>query len=213
MSKHEHDDKKRGWIGVDLDGTLAVYTTWQGIEHIGEPIMPMVDRVKRWLSEGYDVRIFTARVSESDGTRDTRKVRKVIEDWCMQHLNETLPITNVKDFEMHELYDDRAVQVAKNTGKVIGYSTRGTDRPGPCYAAQTAEMWTDPAIWEAWVTARLAEAEKKGAVKTRISWADVGPKRVHLLEAWDKEYLDDELPSPGFLLTGLGLELLAAENS
>jgi len=34
------------WIGVDLDGTLAKYGEWRGVEHIGEPIPPMVDRVK-----------------------------------------------------------------------------------------------------------------------------------------------------------------------
>lgn len=30
-----------GWIGVDLDGTLAEYTGWKGVEHIGEPITPI----------------------------------------------------------------------------------------------------------------------------------------------------------------------------
>jgi hypothetical protein len=29
-----------GWIGVDLDGTLAHYDGWKGIDHIGEPIKP-----------------------------------------------------------------------------------------------------------------------------------------------------------------------------
>lgn len=38
-----------GWIGVDLDGTLAEYLGWQGMGHIGEPIAPMVERVKAWL--------------------------------------------------------------------------------------------------------------------------------------------------------------------
>ncbi|HEV7674386.1 MAG TPA: hypothetical protein VGQ12_07640 [Candidatus Angelobacter sp.] len=51
-----------GWIGVDLDGTLAHYAGWKGPEHIGEPIMPMVERVKGWLAEGKTVKIFTARV-------------------------------------------------------------------------------------------------------------------------------------------------------
>lgn len=30
------------WLGVDLDGTLAVYDKWRGIEHIGAPIPAMV---------------------------------------------------------------------------------------------------------------------------------------------------------------------------
>ena len=52
----------RGWIGVDLDGTLAEYNGWQGPANIGAPIPAMVERVKAWLEEGRDVRIFTARV-------------------------------------------------------------------------------------------------------------------------------------------------------
>lgn len=51
-----------GWIGVDLDGTLAEYNGWQGIDHIGKPIPKMVNRVKKWLSEGVQVKIFTARL-------------------------------------------------------------------------------------------------------------------------------------------------------
>ena len=35
-----------GWIGVDLDGTLAEYHGWKGSEHIGPPIPLMVERVK-----------------------------------------------------------------------------------------------------------------------------------------------------------------------
>jgi hypothetical protein len=37
-----------------------------------------------------------------------------------------------KDYGMHELWDDRAVQVEKNTGRAIGRSTRGLDdEPAP----------------------------------------------------------------------------------
>lgn len=35
-----------GWIGVDLDGTLAFYDSWRGIDHIGAPIPLMLQRVK-----------------------------------------------------------------------------------------------------------------------------------------------------------------------
>lgn len=109
-----------GWIGVDLDGTLAEYDGWQGAEHIGKPITLMVDRVKRWRAEGREVKIFTARVSE-----DTGEVAAVIAKWCFDHLGEVLPITCKKDYGMTELWDDRAVQVEANTGRMIGYSRRG----------------------------------------------------------------------------------------
>ena len=61
--KGEPDMKRKGWIGVDLDGTLAVYYDW---EIIGDPIPLMVERVQQWLKEGKHVKIFTARVSHGD---------------------------------------------------------------------------------------------------------------------------------------------------
>ena len=127
-----------GWIGVDLDGTLATYGGWKGIDHIGDPIMPMVERVKRWIAEGRAVKIFTARVDggevailmgDQNGVahRDIPEVRHHIEQWCLLHIGVILPITNVKDYGMIELWDDRAVQVEMNTGRVLGKSTRGLD--------------------------------------------------------------------------------------
>lgn len=117
-----------GWIGVDLDGTLAEYTHWMGPHHIGNPIPEMVERVKGWLAAGLDVRIFTARVSH-DGTLDriaeAGTAQLAIQNWCQEQFGEVLPITNTKDYAMIELWDDRAVQVEANTGKPIGYSTRG----------------------------------------------------------------------------------------
>lgn len=117
-----------GWIGVDLDGTLAVYGEWKGPKHIGKPIAPMVERVKRWLEEGRDVRIFTARVYH-DGSeqrvKDALEALHAIKDWCKAHLGSELPVTCVKDYEMLELWDDRAVQVVMNEGTPVGASTRG----------------------------------------------------------------------------------------
>lgn len=52
-----------GWYGFDLDGTLAIYHEWQGIAHIGEPVKPMVDRIKKMHKEGKKVKILTARVA------------------------------------------------------------------------------------------------------------------------------------------------------
>jgi hypothetical protein len=109
-----------GWIGVDLDGTLAHYTKWNGIEHIGEPIPAMLFRVKAWLAQGKDVRIFTARVSG----RDKMRAGKYIAEWCIKHLGVELPVTCVKDMKMISLYDDRCVQVEHNTGRLIGDDVR-----------------------------------------------------------------------------------------
>lgn len=104
-----------GWIGVDLDGTLAEYHGWNG-GAIGEPIPRMAARVRQWLDEGQDVRIFTARVwterAHGDGP-----MTKQIEAWCIQHFGKPLPVTCMKDYAMIELWDDRAVQVIPNTGR------------------------------------------------------------------------------------------------
>lgn len=108
---------KKPWIGVDLDGTLAHYDEWRGIEHIGAPIPAMVDRVKGWLREGKEVRIFTARVAEETEINGIHYARQYIQNWCREHIGAALPITNKKDFGMVELWDDRAVQVETNTGR------------------------------------------------------------------------------------------------
>lgn len=117
-----------GWIGVDLDGTLAEYDGWKGASHIGKPVPAMLERVKRWLAEGMDVRIFTARVSHDETMPDIRQAAesmKAIRLWCIEHVGRELRITNVKDYAMIELWDDRCVQVIPNTGQPVGESTRG----------------------------------------------------------------------------------------
>lgn len=103
-----------GWIGCDLDGTLAEYVSWTGHETIGAPIPAMVARVKAWLKEGKDVRIFTARVGDGD-----QRSRRYIQEWCLTHIGKVLPITCQKDYAMVTLYDDRCVRVETNTGRLL----------------------------------------------------------------------------------------------
>jgi hypothetical protein len=113
-----------GWIAVDFDGTLATFNCgWvNDYRATGEPIKPMVALVKKWIAEGEDVRIFTAR---ADCYHPTSKnlsfdeATKPIKEWCLKHLGVVLPITNVKDYYCKALYDDRAIQVEKDTGRLI----------------------------------------------------------------------------------------------
>ena len=120
-----------GWIGVDLDGTLAHYGEWDG-GRIGKPIGPMVERVKAWLAEGIQVRIVTARVCAlfdfrliKEPEKWERQAAEALEQnakiraWCLEHLGQELPVTAVKDFDMVELWDDRCIQVVKNTGEPL----------------------------------------------------------------------------------------------
>ena len=123
----EHKDgirvEHKGWIGVDLDGTLAEYDHWRGAEHIGAPISAMVDRVKRWIALGQEVRIFTARVSPRGpypgDTFDSVAIRQAISRWCIENIGVALPITCTKDYDMVQCWDDRAVQVQTNTGRRV----------------------------------------------------------------------------------------------
>jgi hypothetical protein len=117
-----------GWIGVDLDGTLAHYDHWRGAMHIGAPIELMVKQVKKWIDEGLGVKIVTARVSQ-DGScgrqHDAAQSVLAIQEWCLNHLGAYLPITCEKDFGMIELWDDRAVAVRQNTGLQLSPSLYG----------------------------------------------------------------------------------------
>jgi hypothetical protein len=103
-----------GWVGVDLDGTLAHYDEWRGPGHIGAPVPKMLERVKQWMAEGLDVRIMTARVHPCNDGKDIALA--AIKKWCMEHLGKELPVTWEKDYQMISLWDDRAVQVIPNTG-------------------------------------------------------------------------------------------------
>lgn len=108
------------WVGFDFDGTLVKYTSGdasQGI--VGEPIMPMVNKVKALLSRGIKVRIVTARVS-GPPTEERRCTRTVIELWCASQFGVILPVTCSKDYNMICLYDDRAIAVEHGTGRVLG---------------------------------------------------------------------------------------------
>lgn len=134
-----------GWIGVDLDGTMAHYEGWNG-GRIGLPVPEMIDRVKRLIDKGYEVRVFTARayrwemlkVSQEHGAVqygwDNYKPHNVlpervqqawdedlkhVSEWVVKHVGMDLKITCIKDYRMIELYDDRARQVEPNTGRLL----------------------------------------------------------------------------------------------
>ena len=110
-SFHGLSESKKGWIGVDLDGTLATYTKWRGPHVIGKPIPRMVGKVKRALASGKTVKIFTARIA-----RKSKGVEKKIKEWCKEHLGHELEVTNAKDEFCEEIWDDRARRVHKNRG-------------------------------------------------------------------------------------------------
>lgn len=118
------------WIGVDLDGTLAKSVNSTGTA-IGDPVLPMLERVELWLSRGREVRIFTARAS------DPRQVDS-IRAWLKRHGIEKCGITDRKDLEMIEFYDDKARRVVQDTGRLCSGcrpSRRSSERKSREHAA------------------------------------------------------------------------------
>lgn len=100
------------WIGVDLDGTLACWEPGDYPDHIGAPVAPMMDKVRRLLADGWRVKIVTARAADPGQL-------VLIQQWLREQGLPPLEITNTKDFKMLRLYDDRCVQVEQNTGRII----------------------------------------------------------------------------------------------
>jgi hypothetical protein len=99
-----------GQIAVDFDKTLSRHK--DGQEELGPPIQPMLARVKRWVAEGQDVVIFTARATNAQQIG-------AIQDWLEEHGLPRLRVTNVKSPRFTRFYDDRAVAVAPNKGTLL----------------------------------------------------------------------------------------------
>lgn len=163
-------DKSVAWIGCDLDGTLATYDHYRGDEHIGEPIEKMVARVKRWLADGKQVKLLTARASHGD------KAKRAVKVWCRKHIGKVLPITDRKDCKMTELWDDRAHRVERNTGEKLA-----------SISIATASLFNFSKL------RAIKNAAEPPTGFDRVNWGQFDPRfRPHLLrhvrEMWSRGY-------------------------
>lgn len=138
-----HGVEGKGWYGFDLDGTLAKYDGWRGIDHIGEPVKPMVELIRRMHDEGKVVKIMTARVAPKEKPETKPNPYRTgnwciqepdvqtwalkgewtplefIQEWCYRVLGFVPEIVYQKDALMLELYDDRVKQVVPNEGWLV----------------------------------------------------------------------------------------------
>lgn len=117
-------------IAVDFDGTLAKKT---GIDtsstELGPPVPAMVERVKKWIKEGHETIIFTARIypvgtleeltAPKKMTEEGHEKHDLIRDWVKRHVGKTLEVTCIKHHTMDAFYDDLAIQVERDTGKLV----------------------------------------------------------------------------------------------
>jgi hypothetical protein len=113
---NKENNETEKWIGVDLDRTLAKYTEWEGCTSIGDPVEPMVERVKQLIKDGHKIKILTARVSPSNNHEDLNEVISTIKKWCKKHIGQELEITCEKNNRMDIFYDDIAAHIFPNTG-------------------------------------------------------------------------------------------------
>jgi hypothetical protein len=112
---------KRKTYAVDWDGTLVEYHGWKGAGAFGAPIPKMVAQVRKWLAEGHEVIIFTSRVSVEHAPMDVMENAQAI-DRLLREMNlPQLEITANKYIRISEFWDDRGVNVERNTGKSRGY--------------------------------------------------------------------------------------------
>lgn len=102
----------RTWTGVDLDGTLAYFDSMSSMDEVGEPVPAMLALVRKMINNGVRVKIFTARAQDPEQL-------PIIRQWLMDNDLPELEITYAKDYYMQRLYDDRCIQVERNTGRLI----------------------------------------------------------------------------------------------
>ena len=100
------------WYGVDLDGTLATSEGLENLETVGKPVPLMMERVKLWIAQGHKVKIMTARASDPNQI-------PIVKKWLKKHNLPDLDVTNQKDYDMVELWDDRCIQVLPDTGRPV----------------------------------------------------------------------------------------------
>ena len=72
-------------VAVDVDGVLAQYDGWKGVDHIGDPI-PGAVAFTHTLSEHFDVLIFTTRCCEEvNQPEKAHLLRNRLVKWLDQH--------------------------------------------------------------------------------------------------------------------------------
>lgn len=133
-------------IAVDFDGTLADDSRVKYPE-CGPPVWRMVERVRRWIAEGHEVVLFTARLAEKDVHRERDQVKRLTEWLDLYGIHNTdgtvIAMTAWKLPKFDEFWDDKAVRVARNLGvteTVISGETAGVVLDGRYLTPETSQL-------------------------------------------------------------------------
>src|SRR5207249_896909 len=81
-------------VCVDLDGVLAQYDKWRGVEHIGDPIPGALEFTKK-LAKMAEIVVFSSRCAQDvlEGSRITPgQLRIYVIEWLEKH---KFPFTDV----------------------------------------------------------------------------------------------------------------------
>lgn len=117
-------------ICVDLDGVLAQYDGWKGVDHIGDPIPGAVDFTKE-LSQLGDVVIFTTRCNpEVNKPSAVHLLVNRVREWLDRHGFEYADIYAGTGKPIASAYiDDRAIRCRpQETGGLAYVSAAETTR-------------------------------------------------------------------------------------
>lgn len=116
ISNNKVSTKKN--IYIDLDGTVAEYQSgYAKTGYIGYPLQPICNYVKKWINQGHNVVIFTARVDPTKSQEEIDKTVLKIKNWCEKNLGKILQITAIKHRHIDFILDDKAISLVRNTGK------------------------------------------------------------------------------------------------
>jgi len=97
---------------------MVEYHQWGGPGEYGPAIPAMVERVRKWIDKGHEVIIHTSRVSVEHKFENVEieidSIYRVLDSVGLPRLK----ITANKFIRITEFWDDRAVRVERNKGRI-----------------------------------------------------------------------------------------------
>lgn len=109
-------------VCVDLDGTIAQYDGWKGLDHIGDPLPGAKEFLER-LGEKYSIMIYTTRCNEHFNVEAAHLLRGRVEAWLLKHGLRYDDIYTGQGKPVAIAYvDDRSVMVKENVDWTPGYA-------------------------------------------------------------------------------------------
>jgi hypothetical protein len=155
---------KKQTVAVDLDGVLAKYMSWQGVENIGDPIEGARQFMKE-LSKNYYVIVFTTRCSATFNPGFTSKqLVSYVLRWLMQH-----------DIPHDSVYAGQGKPLA----------TAYVDDRGVSCEPQKSSLAYDAALHQVDRLARITEAASDGDYIEELEKMNVAPDGTPIVKMGD----------------------------